>query len=459
MEKRNIASERQLTSEGNGAGGISRRQFLQALSATGAVAVVGAGTVTASGCASSRYRSNAHIVISGGGAGGLTTANKLVRALDGVRITIIEPREVHQYQPGYTLLGSGVYDSKSAVESPTGRYIPDGVRWVKSVVAEYDPDANTVTTADGKKIRYDYLVVASGCQLNYHHIEGMERRLVGSNGIGSNYAGSDGALATWGEVQKFVERGGVGLFTKPNTPLKCAGAPLKATFLTESRMAEAGTRGKAQIFYNHDSDRLFSVSVFHELASTRFAQKGVDVNNRHVLTAIDPGAKRATFDTPNGGVTMDYDYIHIVPPMSAPDTVAHSALAWTDGPFAKGGWLEVDRHTLQHRRYGNVFGVGDVVGTPVGKTAASVKAQAPVVADNLVAVMQGKPLPSAYNGYTSCPLITGLGRASLVEFDYDLNLVPSFPGNPVPDRWRWWQMKVHAIRPFYYQTLMGRIPA
>lgn len=437
---------------------LSRRDFLRLL---GAGSVVGAsGMAIAPAEARASVRTNARIVIAGGGAAGITAAAKLSRWLDGARITVIDARERHWYQPGFTLVGAGIYDGPEDVTSRTSDFIPRGVTWVRAMVSEFDPEANAVYTDSGERFVYDYLIVAAGIHLDYEAIEGMERGLVGQEGIGSNYESPEGAAATWRQVQTYMERGGVALFTKPDTPLKCAGAPLKAAFLTEARMREAGTRARGEFHYLADGGRLFGVDVYHDLAAMRFEEKDVHVDYFHVLQAIDPGRREATFRTQEGSTaTYDYDYIHVVPPQHAVDSVRHSDLAWREGPFAAGGWLEVDRHTLQHLRYPNVFGAGDVIGTPVGKTAASVKAQVPVAAGNLVSMIENDALEDRYNGYTSCPLITDMGRAALVEFDYDMQLTPTFPFlDPEVERWIWWRLKVNLLRPYYYQMLKGRIP-
>ena len=189
-----------------------------------------------------------------------------------------------------------------------------------------------------------------------------------------------------------------------------------------------------------------------------FAERSIDVAYNHVLKAIDPGRRIATFETPQGMAEIGYDFINVVPPMRAPAAVRKSALAWQSGPFAADGWVEADKATLRHTRFANVFTIGDVAGVPKGKTAASVKWQAPVVVEHIVADVADRKSDAAYNGYTSCPLITRIGRAMLVEFDYDNNLVPSFPGiiAPLEELWITWLMKEIALKPTYLAMLRGR---
>jgi sulfide:quinone oxidoreductase len=212
------------------------------------------------------------------------------------------------------------------------------------------------------------------------------------------------------------------------------------------------------MIYNADSKALFGVPPVNKEVIRLFAEREIAANYEHVLTAIDPGRREASYRTASGTVTMDYDFIHVVPPMSAPDSLKASPLAWQEGPFASSGWLEVDKHSLRHRRYPNVFGIGDINGVPRGKTAASVKMQAPVAIHNLLEVIQGREPDASYNGYTSCPLITGVGSAMLVEFDYDGKLIPSFPFiDPLKEGWVPWLLKESLLQPAYHAVLRGTV--
>ena len=434
---------------------LNRRTLLAGLAAT----PLAAALASASEPAQARVRTQAHIVIAGSGAGGIAIANRLARGLEGARITIIDGREQHYYQPGWTLLAGGIWPADRAVLGVNGRYHPRGIEWVKDFVAEFDPTANTVVTRGGQRIRYDFLVVATGLQLNYQAIEGMDEAAIGQNGLASVYASPQAAADTWKLMQAFRQTGGRAVMTMPHTPMKCAGAPLKVTFLLDDRMREVGTRERAQIHFYAGGAALFSVDIYHQDIVRRFGDLGVGHDLRQRLTGIDIGAKRATFTSAvdSAESTVDYDFIHVVPPMSAPDAVRNSDLAWKEGPFAGGGWLEVNRETLQHRRFPNVFGIGDINGTPRGKTAATVKGGAPIVAGHLIRAIQNQAPDQQFNGYTSCPLITRIGSALLVEFDHDGNLVPSLPFiDPLQDSFFAWVMKVHLLKPAYVAVLRGR---
>jgi len=281
---------------------------------------------------------------------------------------------------------------------------------------------------------------------------------IGKDGLGSVYHGPQGAEATWQALAAFAHSGGVGLFGRPATEMKCAGAPLKYTFISDDRLRRAGRRSKAELHYMAHNKALFSVPIVSERVRMLYRDRDVKVHYEHVLQSIDPGRRIATYRTPGGTVQQRYDFINVVPPMRAPRPVRESPLRWQQGPWAEQGWVHVDKATLRHVRYVNVFAVGDIAGVPKGKTAASVKWQVPVAVDHLLAEISGRPATEKYNGYTSCPLITRLGQAMLIEFDYDDNLVQSFPGfiAPLEELWVSWVMKTMALKPTYVAMLRGR---
>ena len=430
---------------------LDRRSLLM-LGAAGLLPVM-PGTAAA---AVPKVRTAARIVIAGAGAAGLAAASRLAQRLEGASITLIDRRREHLYQPGFTLVAAGL-KPPGYVVSATKDYVPQGVALIEEPVREFDPAGNKVVTESGRAVPYDYLVVATGLELAYSAIEGMDTALIGRDGIGSVYVSPEGAEATYREMSRFADKGGVGLFGRPATEMKCAGAPLKYAFITDDILRRRGNRGKAELIYAAQNKTLFGVPIVSEKVRMLYAERGVKTVYDHVMTAIDPGRKTATFRTPNGPTEIRYDFVNVVPPMRAPAAVRNSPLPWQSGPWAADGWIEVDRTNLRHRRFPNVFAVGDVAGVPKGKTAASVKWQVPVAVDHLVAAVAGGRSEAAYNGYTSCPLITRIGRAMLVEFDYNDNLVPSFPGviAPLEELWVTWIMKEVALKPTYTAMLRG----
>jgi sulfide:quinone oxidoreductase len=284
----------------------------------------------------------------------------------------------------------------------------------------------------------------------------MDRSLIGTNGIASIYAGPNAAAASFREMETFIDKGGVGLFGRPSTEIKCAGAPLKIIFIMDDRARRRERRSAVNLIYNAHGDEIFAIAPVDTQVKEMFARRDIAINPSHVLVGIDAGTKRATYRTPNGDVSLDYDFIHVVPPMRAPDAVRNSPLPWQEGVLAADGWVEADKATLRHPRFANVFAVGDVAGVPRGKTAASVKSQVPVVVDNLVAETNGREPTAAYNGYTSCPMITAYGRAMLIEFDYEGNLTPSLPFiSPLQELWVSWLIEEKGLKSVYRAMLRG----
>jgi len=429
-----------------------RRAFLMGVTAI----ALGVGFKPQVAVAAGKTRTQARIVIAGAGAAGLSVASRLAKALDGAKITLVDARKEHYYQSGFTLVGAGIKPKKYAV-SRTAEYVPPSVKLIEARVAEFDPEGNKVVTDSGQSIAYDYLIVATGLTLEYGLIEGMDEALIGKEGIGSIYHSPEGAQATWHAMSAFADMGGRGVFVRPATEVKCAGAPLKYTFITEDYLQRSGQRGKSEVVYNSNSKALFGVPIISEKVQALFQERNIQANYERVLKAIDPGRRIATFKTPEGTEEQNYDFIHVIPPMRAPEAIRNSPLPWKTGAWVDEGWMEVDKGTLRHLRYPNVFGVGDIAGVPRGKTAASVKWQVPVVVNHLVAEIAGEHSDALYNGYTSCPLVTRLGRVMLLEFDYQGTLAPSFPGviDPLEELWISWVMKTMALKPIYISMLRG----
>lgn len=386
------------------------------------------------------------VVIIGGGTAGLTVAARLTRALAKPDIAVVEPSRTHYYQPLWTFVGAGIVP-KEITARPEADYMPQGVHWLQDTATALRPMEHAVTLASGTTITYDYMVVAPGIQLDWHKIPGLPEAL-GSNGVCSNYA-YEQAPRTWETLQHF--RGGNALFTMPSTPIKCGGAPQKIMYLADEHFRQRGVREKTRLMGTFASKAIFGIPLFAKAIAEIVERKQIDFRPQHDLIALYPADKIAVFQVTQGDtateVSIPYDMIHVTPPQSAPDVVKDSPLAHADGPFK--GWLKVDPYTLQHPDYPEVFGLGDATGLPNAKTGAAVRKQAPVVVANLLATMQKRPMTARYNGYGSCPLVTGYGKVMMIEFDYDGKPVPTFPLDPTKERYSMYVLKRYAL-PFMY---------
>ena len=385
------------------------------------------------------------VVIIGGGAAGISVAARLRRALPTLDVAIIEPSRTHHYQPLWTLVGAGVL-RKETTERAEAQLIPPGVRWVQDAAVEILPERNQVRTRDGQAIGYAFLVVAPGIQLNWERIHGL-RESVGRDGVCSNYSYQT-VDSTWESIRNFT--GGTALFTQPGTPVKCAGAPQKIMYLADDWFRRAGVREHSRVIFATATDAIFGVPRYAETLRRVIARKGIEVRFRHELLEVRAQTQEAIFRRLDTGETtaIRYDLLHVTPPMSAPDFVRQSPLANADG------WVEVDRRTLRHVRYPNVFGIGDASSLPTSKTAAAVRKQAPVLVANLLAAMKGEPLPAAYDGYTSCPLITGYGKLVLAEFDYDKKPQESFPFDQSQERRSMYLLKRYGLPMLYWHGML-----
>ncbi|MEY4758979.1 MAG: hypothetical protein RLZZ268_477 [Cyanobacteriota bacterium] len=385
------------------------------------------------------------ILIAGGGAAGITAAAQLRRARPSLDVAILEPSGEHYYQPGWTLVGGGVF-SLEETRRAEGDLIPSGVTWIREAVAGFDPEHNTVTTASGQAFSYDVLIVATGLKLCWDRIDGLVEAL-GQGGVCSNYS-KDFAPYTWEAIQAF--QGGHAVFTCAPMPIKCPGAPQKIAYLADEVFKKK--RLNAKVIYATATPGIFGIPTYAAPLREVVQRKGIDARYNHVLTAVRAAQKQAVFQVTEGETSREevisYDLLHVTPPMAAPDAVATS-------PLANGaGFVEVDQFSLQHVRYPNVFSLGDVSGMPNSKTAAAVRGQAPVLVANLLAHLDGQVGEAAYDGYSCCPLITGYGKAIMAEFNYKAEPVPSFPLDPTKERWSMWWIKRKVLPSLYWNRML-----
>jgi len=391
------------------------------------------------------------VVVVGGGAAGITVAAQLLKTNKQLDVAIIEPREKHYYQPAWTLVGGGVYKAEDTVKDEKD-YIPDGATWLKYSVANLDPDNNTVITKEGKLIYYEYLILAPGIQIDWHLIKGL-KEAIGQDGVCSNYA-YEYAPYTWEAIKNF--KGGNAIFTYPSTPVKCGGAPLKIMYLADDAFRNQRVRNQSKVMFCTAKGAIFSVKEFAQTLLGVVERKQIDVAYKHNLKEIQADTKTAVFDvSTDSGVSeiaIQYDLIHVTPPMSAPEFIKQSKLAVLDG--ATQGWVDVNKYTLQHNVYPNVFSLGDAASLPTSKTAAAVRKQAPVVVHNLLALMNSKNLAQEYNGYTCCPITTGYGKVVLAEFGYDNELCPTFPIDPTKERYIMWLLKKYGFPYIYWNRML-----
>lgn len=393
---------------------------------------------------------HSQILIVGGGNAGISVAAQLLRKNSKLNISIIDPAEKHYYQPAWTLVGGGVFDINKTERSEAS-VMPKGVNWIKESATSFEPEQNTVKT-NGGVYTYDYLIVCPGIQLNWTAVKGLTETL-GKNNVCSNYS-FQSAPYTFECIKNF--KGGKAVFHNPHTPVKCGGAPHKIMYLAADYFRKHGILDKADIQYWSGGTKLFAVEKYENTLKKVCERANVKLNFFERLDEIDGPNKRAKFTGFGEGnkdveTWVDFDMIHVTPPQSAPDFIKNSPLA------NAAGWVDVDKGTLQHVRYSNVFSLGDASGLPTSKTGAAIRKQAPTLVANVLSLIENNPLGAVYTGYTSCPLVTGYGKLVLAEFDYNNVPMETFPFDQSKERWSMYMLKKEILPRMYWgQILTGK---
>lgn len=426
------------------------------------------------------------ILIIGGGSAGIMTASQLLKS-GSFKISLIEPAEYHYYQPAWTLVGANSYDFEKT-KKPMAAVIPKGVNWIKEYAEIFDPENNTVITQSGNKYSYDFLVVAPGIKIDTSLVEGLTEA-IDKGVVCSNYTNPK---YTWEVLKNF--KGGTALFTQPATPIKCGGAPQKIMYLAEEHFKKEGIINKTDIIFATPGGVIFGVKPIAKTLMEVIDRKNINVRYHHKLIKVDGDAQIAWYEITkessgcvliedsceekkldnsinynaegknikiskeNGLYGIHFDMLHLAPPQTAPNFIKNSALA------NEAGWLSVNRGTMQHLKYKNIFGLGDAAALPTAKTGAAIRKQVPVVVENIKRLSVSKALSDKkYNGYSSCPLVTGYGKMVLAEFDYDSNFTPDpklkqmLIFNSDKEHWRLWMLKKFMLPYLYWNKMLKGI--
>ena len=398
---------------------------------------------------SSKNKQIYDIVIVGGGAAGAGVAFSLLKRKPKLNIAIIEPAEQHYYQPAWTLVGAGEFNIMDSVR-PMVDCLPKSAIWIKAMVTNFEPEINCVKTNIGADVYYKQLIVAPGLKLNWEAISGLTETL-GKNGVTSNYK-FDLASYTWELTQQL--KSGKALFTQPAMPIKCAGAPQKAMYLSCSEWESSGALKNIEVEFNNAGAVLFGVAAFVPTLMQYIERYHAKLSFNSTLVAVDGAAKKAWFNVKDaeGNVTKVekcFDMLHVVPPQTAPDFIKQSPLANAEG------WVDVNQNTLQHNKFKNIFSLGDACASPNAKTVAAIRQQIVVVAENLLAARASMPLPITYYGYGACPLTVEKGQIVLAEFGFGGVLLPTFSlMNAVLPSRLYWILKKYILPIVYWHVML-----
>lgn len=391
------------------------------------------------------------VVVVGAGSAGISTAASLLKRKPGLKICLIDPAESHFYQPGWTLVGGGVFKAANTRRNMAD-VIPAHTKWLKASVKTFLPNDNLAVLENGQKIAYQYLVVAAGIKLNWDAIEGLSETL-GRNGVTSNYR-YDLAPYTWDLVKNL--NGGKAVFTQPPMPIKCAGAPQKAMYLSCDHWLKNDKLKDINVSFYNAGAVLFGVADYVPALEGYIQKYQVNTHFTHNLVKVDGPNKRAYFaitdkDGEKSIVETEFDMLHVCPPQAAPDFIRNSPLV------DAAGWVDVDKETLQHTQFKNIWSLGDVSNTPNAKTMAAARKQAPVVAQNIADAIDGNTLRVIYDGYGSCPLTVERGKIVLAEFGYGGKLLPTFPkwlNDGTKPTYLAWVLKEDLLPPFYWHGML-----
>jgi len=330
-------------------------------------------------------------------------------------IAVVDPAAWHHYQPGWTLVGGGL-KTKEQLRQPLEGLVDPKLKFYNQAVGTFQPDSNQITLGDGAQLSYNQLVVVPGIRLDYAPIQGLREALDDPDSLVStiyDYQYCDKVFRT---IQKL--KSGNAIFTQPAGAIKCAGAPQKILWLALDHWKRAGLYNPSNpasatisIAFATGLPVMFGVPKYSAKLEELRKARGVEGLFQHDLVGVD--GSTATFARPDGTkVKRKFDLLHATPKMSPHPFVRDSPLA------DAAGFVEVDKATLQHARFPNVWSAGDASSLPTSKTAAAVTSQAPVLVKNLVGALEGRGPEPAYDGYTSCPLLTEYGKVLLAEFKY-----------------------------------------
>ncbi len=416
-------------------------------------------------------KSHYEVLIIGGGTGGIMTAAQLKRKRPETTVAIIEPSDKHAYQPAWTLVGAGTYDFDKTIR-PEEHQIPKGVDWIKDYATTFDADNNKASTKSSGDFTYDFLVLTPGIQMDVDALPGLKDAL-GRGGVCSNYTDPN---YTWEVLREF--KGGNAIFTQPTTPIKCGGAPQKIMYLAEHYFRKKGIRDKTNVVFATPGSVIFGVKEFAKTLNKIIIERDIIFKPYYAPTKIDAEKKIVYFHYSEPGenacvitednkineklegdtqIAVPYDMLHLAPPQSAPDFIKESPFSYKEGPSK--GWLNVDVNTLQSNVYPNVFGLGDSAALPTAKTGAAIRKQAPVVVGNLMYMMKhAKTGDFRYEGYSSCPLVTGYGKMVLAEFKYgnvrDSDPILSKLVDTTKEQYSMWVLKKYGLPYLYWNRMM-----
>ncbi|USP80710.1 Sulfide:quinone oxidoreductase mitochondrial precursor [Curvularia clavata] len=360
---------------------------------------------------------NHKVVVVGNGSAGVALSHQLLRKGKFAKddIAVIDPAIWHHYQPGWTLVGCGLKDKKS-LRKPMDGLADEKLKFYNKSVATFHPSDNSLSLSDGDKINYDQLVVAPGVRIDYSSVKGLSEAMADPDSLVASIYSYDHCDKVFKNIQRL--KSGSAIFTQPTGVIKCAGAPQKIMWLALDHWRKAGLyqsgsdKSAINITFATGLSAMFGVPKYSAKLEELRKHRGVEGLFEHNLVSID--GNTATFARPNGQdkVHRHFEFLHVAPRNVPHEFVSASELS------NEAGYVDVDQHSLQHKKWNNVWSLGDAANLPTSKTVAAITSQAVVLTQNILRNLEGKEVQPEYDGYTSCPLLTGEKKVLLAEFKY-----------------------------------------
>ncbi|WP_346958202.1 FAD/NAD(P)-binding oxidoreductase [uncultured Arthrobacter sp.] len=366
---------------------------------------------------------NHDVLIIGGGNAGVSLAARLHRY--GIKdVAVVEPGEQHFYQPLFSHIAGGRAKAAEAVRTQSS-VMPPGVEWIRDSAVDVDPAANTVTLASGRRLGFGHLVVCPGLQLDWAGIPGLAEAV--HSAAGASHYDFGLAAKSWALLSGLTA--GTAVFTMPSGPIKCGGASQKPMYLACDYWRRQGVLQDIRVLMVQPYPTVFGVPGVDEELRRKIAEYGIELRLDSELVAVEAAAQNAVIRDNTTGSTeqLHYDVLNAVPPQSAPDWLKATELP---APGDSGGFVDVDPQTLRHTRFPNIWSLGDAAATTNSKSGGALRKQTKVLAKNLVAAREGKPLPEKYDGYSVCPFTVSRSTVVFAEFDDHYRPMPSVPKVP-----------------------------
>jgi len=355
-------------------------------------------------------------LILGSGTGGTMAANKMVKALDlnEWRILVVDREESHYYQPGFLYLPFDLHSSTEIVK-PKRNFLPPQAEVIFSEAERIEPDKNRVRLSNQKIINYDYLVLATGSYIRPEETPGMldggwmenifdYYTLEGASALGR-------FLKTW--------KGGRLVLNIAEMPIKCPVAPLEFLFLADCFFHKRGIRERVEIVFATPQSGAFNRSHTADILGGMLDEKGIQLEPDFTLMEVD-ATRRAIRSYDDREIA--YDLLVTIPTNMGAEVIRNSGMGDALG------FVPADKHTLQAKKWENVWIIGDAGSIPAPKSGSVAHFMLEIVIENILHHMKGEELNSRFDGHNNCVIDSGFDKGIMIDFNYDVEPLPGkFP--------------------------------